>query len=101
MGIRLALGLASLDAHSTSAGQEHPLFAIPFDPVFTLQRFCGWCEEFAITVYWHVCFMSVLGDHNSMFDTLVRMTSALRLRIPGMVEDAETVDALPITLMSH
>ena len=65
------------------------------------QRFCGWCEEFAITVYWHVCFMSVLGDHNSMFDTLVRMTSALRLRIPGMVEDAETVDALPITLMSH
>ena len=36
-----------------------------------------------------------------MFDTLARMTSALRLRIPGMVEDAETVDALPITLMSQ
>ena len=64
------------------------------------QRFCGWCEEFTITVYWHVCFMSVLGDHNSMFDTLVRMTAALRLRIPGMNEDSETVDALPITLMS-
>ena len=44
--------------------------------------------------------MSVLGDHNSMFDTLVRMTAALRLRIPGMNEDPETVDALPITLMS-
>ena len=65
------------------------------------QRFCGWCEEFTITVYWHVCFMSVLGDHNSTFDTLVRMTSALELRIPGMAEDTETVDALPITLMSQ
>ena len=47
------------------------------------QRFAGWVEEFAITVYWPTCFMSVLGDHNSMFDTLVRMTEALRLRIPG------------------
>ena len=65
------------------------------------QRFYGWCEEFAIIVYLHVCFMSVLGGHSSMFDTLVRMNSALRLRIPGMVEDAETVDALPITLMSQ
>ena len=24
------------------------------------QRFCGWCEEFAITVYWHDCFMLCL-----------------------------------------
>ena len=29
------------------------------------------------------------------------MTSALRLRIPGIVEDAQTVDVLPITLMSQ
>ena len=63
------------------------------------QRFCGWCEEFAVTCYWPVCFMSVLGDHNSMFDTLVRLTASLRLRIPGIGEDPEEVDALPITLI--
>ena len=38
LGIRLALGLASLDADSTSAGQEHAFFAIPFDTIFTVQR---------------------------------------------------------------
>ena len=36
-----------------------------------------------------------------MFDTLVRMTAALRLRIPGISEDHDSVDALPITLMSQ
>ena len=36
-----------------------------------------------------------------MFDTLVRLTAALKLRILGMLEDDETVDALPITLMTH
>ena len=36
--VRLTLGLASLDACSTSAGQEHPLLAIPFDDIFTFQR---------------------------------------------------------------
>ena len=47
--------------------------------------------------------MSVLGDHNSMFDTLVRMTEALKLRIPGIAQDADDVDALPlpITLMTQ
>ena len=63
------------------------------------QRFCGWCEEFAITCYWQVCFMSVLGDHNSMFVTLVRLTASLQRRIPGMGEDSDDVDALPITLI--
>ena len=63
------------------------------------QRFYGWCEEFAITCYWPVCFMSVLGDHNSMFDTLVRLTASLQRRIPGMSEDSDEVDALPITLI--
>jgi len=47
--------------------------------------------------------MSVLGDHNSMFDTLVRMTEALKLRIPGIAQDADDVDALPLpfTLMTQ
>ena len=67
------------------------------------QRFAGWVEEFAITVYWPTCFVSVLDDHNSMFDTLVRMTKALRLRIPGMAQDVDDIDALPlpITLMTQ
>ena len=30
------------------------------------QRFCGWCEEFAVIVYWPVCYMTVLGDCNSI-----------------------------------
>ena len=30
------------------------------------QRFAGWVEEFAITVYWLTCFMSVLGDLSTL-----------------------------------
>ena len=36
--------------------------------------------------------MIVLGDCNSMFDTLVRITAALKARLPGIGEDPADVD---------
>ena len=36
--------------------------------------------------------MTVLSDCNSMFDTLVRITAALKARLPGIEEDPITVD---------
>ena len=66
------------------------------------QRFCHWCEEFAITAYWPVCFMAVLGDCNSMFDTLVRITAARKARLPDIEDnpiDADCSIPVGITLI--
>jgi hypothetical protein len=49
LAVRLALGLASLDAISTSARQEHTLLTIPFDSIFTLQR-----EVKRLAAVWHI-----------------------------------------------
>lgn len=88
---------------NTTALGMIPTFTIPEGKIEYLtakfQRFCGWCEEFVVTTFWPVCFMSVLGDCNSMFDTLVRMTAALKARIPGIEQDPDDSDALPITLI--
>ena len=81
---------------NTTALGTIPNFNIPDGKIDHLtakfQRFCGWCEEFAVTIYWPVCYMTVLGDCNSMFDTLVRITAALKARLPGIEEDPITVD---------
>ena len=75
-----------------------PNFIIPNENIGHLtakfQRFCDWCEEFAVTIYWPACYMIVLGDCDSMFDTLVRITAALKARLPGNEEDPITVDRL-------
>ena len=66
------------------------------------QRFCHWCEEFSITAYWPVCFMAVLGDCNSMFDTLVRITAARKARLPDIEDnpiDADCSIPVGITLI--
>ena len=47
--VRLALSLASLDAISTSAGQEHPLLTTPFDSISTLQR-----EAESLATVWNI-----------------------------------------------
>ena len=49
LAVRLALGLASLDACNTSTGQEHALLAIPLDAIFTLQR-----EVKRLAAVWHI-----------------------------------------------
>ena len=81
---------------NTTALGNIPSFIIPEGKIDHLtakfQRFCGWCEEFAVTIYWPVCFMTVLGDQNSMFDTLVRITAALKARLPGIEQDPDDVD---------
>ena len=73
-----------------------PKFDIPDGKIDHLtakfQRFCGWCEEFAVTIYWPICYMTVLGNCNSMFGTLVRIIAALKVRFPGIKEDPITVD---------
>ena len=43
--------------------------------------------------------MSVLGDCNSKFDTRVRLTAALKARLPGIVQNNPDADAMPITLI--
>jgi hypothetical protein len=81
---------------NTTALGTIPTFNIPDGKIDHLtakfQRFCGWSEEFAVTIYWPVCYMTVLGDCNSMFDTLVRLTAALKARLPGIEEDPAQVD---------
>ena len=83
---------------NTTALGTIPTFNIPdgrIDHITTkFQRFCGWSEEFAVTVYWPVCYMTVLGDCNSMFDTLVRLTAALKARLPGIEEGRAHIDCL-------
>jgi hypothetical protein len=92
----MAVAKLKYASDNTTALGMIPSFVIPDGKIDHLtakfQRFCHWCEEFAITIYWPVCFMTVLGDCNSMFDTLVRITAALKARLPGIEEDPADID---------
>ena len=92
----MAVAKLKYASDKTTALGMIPSFVIPDGKIdhstAKFQRFCHWCEEFAITIYWPVCFMTVLGDCNSMFDTLVRITAALKARLPGIEEDPADVD---------
>jgi hypothetical protein len=93
---RAATAKLKYASDNTTALGTIPTFNIPDGKIDHLtakfQRFCGWSEEFAVTIYWPVCYMTLLGDCNSMFDTLVSLTAALKARLPGIEEDPAHVD---------